>query len=75
MIYAVTPYTVDKYDPQLPAGVQDYGNDNLDRFAGMLRKGGDKPDAVIIFYYVDNAVSLDNYKYVLPDIPLFVHLL
>lgn len=55
--------------------MQDYGNDNLDRFAGMLRKGGDKPDAVIIFYYVDNAVSLDNYKYVLPDIPLFVHLL
>lgn len=43
LIYAVTPYTVDKYDPQLPAGVQDYGNDNLDRFAGMLRKGGVEP--------------------------------
>lgn len=39
LIYAITPYTSDKYDPQLPDGIQDYGNDNLDRFAQMLRKG------------------------------------
>lgn len=42
-IYAIPPYTSDKYDPQLPDGVEDYGNDNLDRFAKMLRKGGINP--------------------------------
>lgn len=38
-LYVVTPYTSGKYDPQLPVGVEDHGNDNLDRFAGMLRAG------------------------------------
>ena len=39
-LYVIPPYTSSKYDPQLPAGFQDYGNDNLDRFAKMLEEGG-----------------------------------
>lgn len=39
-LYVIPPYTSCKYDTQLPAGFQDYGNDNLDRFAGMLEAGG-----------------------------------
>lgn len=38
-LYVITPYTSSKYDPQLPAGVEDYGNDNLDRLASMLNIG------------------------------------
>ncbi len=36
MLFAICPYTSDKYDPQLPVGVSDYGNDNIDRFIHML---------------------------------------
>lgn len=36
LLYAQTPYTVSKYDNQLPAGVTDYGNDNVDRFLNFL---------------------------------------
>lgn len=39
-LYVIPPYTSGKYDPQLPAGISDYGNDNLDRFAKMLEDGG-----------------------------------
>lgn len=39
-IYVIPPYTSAKYDPQLPAGASDYGNDDLDRFSAMLRAGG-----------------------------------
>ena len=39
-IYAITPYTSSKYDPQLPTGADDYGNDDLDRFSAMLKSGG-----------------------------------
>lgn len=35
-IYVITPYTSSKYDPEVPVGIEDYGNDNLDRFAMML---------------------------------------
>jgi hypothetical protein len=31
LLYVTVPYVVNKYDPQLPAGVSDYGNSNLDR--------------------------------------------
>ena len=40
LLYAQTPYTVSKYDSQLPAGIEDYGNDNLDRFLEMLANKG-----------------------------------
>lgn len=33
MLFTLVPYTSSKYDPQLPIGVEDYGNDNMDRFA------------------------------------------
>lgn len=36
LVYASVPYTSSKYDPQLPEGVSDYGNDNIDRFLKML---------------------------------------
>lgn len=38
MLFALCPYTSSKYDPKLPAGVIDYGNDNLDRFMQMVSK-------------------------------------
>lgn len=36
-VYASTPYTSSKYDSQLPAGIEDYGNDNTDRFMEMIQ--------------------------------------
>ena len=39
-IYAITPNTSAKYDPELPEGVYDYGNENLDKIASALRRGG-----------------------------------
>ncbi|SEM26191.1 SGNH hydrolase-like domain-containing protein, acetyltransferase AlgX [Butyrivibrio sp. ob235] len=40
LVYANPPYTTNKYDPELPVGVEDYGNDNCDRFLQMLRDAG-----------------------------------
>ena len=40
LVYVSTPYTSSKYDPQLPPGIKDYGNDNIDRFIKMLDKVG-----------------------------------
>lgn len=40
LVYASTPYTSSKYDPQLPAGIEDYGNENIDRFMEMIRSAG-----------------------------------
>lgn len=31
LVYIATPYTSGKYDPQLPIGVDDFGNSNIDR--------------------------------------------
>lgn len=39
-VYALSPYTSSKYDPQLPDGVKDYGNDNGDRLLQMLAEQG-----------------------------------
>lgn len=39
-LVAVAPDTVSKYDPQLPAGMVDYVNDNLDRMVNMIREQG-----------------------------------
>lgn len=36
LVYAATPYTSGKYDPEIPTGVSDYGNYNVDRFITML---------------------------------------
>lgn len=40
LIYASTPYTVSKYDTQLPEGKADYGNNNIDRLLGFLSESG-----------------------------------
>lgn len=37
-VYALAPYTVSKYDPQIPVGVNDYANDNADRLIARLSK-------------------------------------
>jgi len=40
-VWFTLPYTVDKYNPQLPIGVEDdYGNDNLDRLTKALSGNG-----------------------------------
>lgn len=39
-VYASPPYTSGKYDPQLPTGIEDYGNENIDRFMEMLISAG-----------------------------------
>lgn len=36
LVYASTPYTSGKYETELPTGIEDYGNDNIDRFLAML---------------------------------------
>lgn len=40
LVYVAPPYTSCKYDPQLPAGAEDHGNDNTDRFLTDLRSKG-----------------------------------
>lgn len=39
-LYITVPYVVDKYDPQLPDGEQDYGNENLDYLQKALTDRG-----------------------------------
>ena len=39
-IYAITPYTESKFDPQLPQGFEDFGNDDLDRLCHFLSESG-----------------------------------
>ncbi len=40
LLYVQTPYKISKYDTQLPIGVTDYSNENLDMFIGMLEQNG-----------------------------------
>lgn len=40
MLFFMCPTTSGKYDPQLPIGVSDYGNDNADRFIQMISDYG-----------------------------------
>ena len=37
LVYAMTPYTSDKYDPELPEGVSDFGNDDADRLVAYIK--------------------------------------
>lgn len=39
-LVAVAPDTISKYDPQLPAGMEEYVNDDLDRMVSMLKEQG-----------------------------------
>ena len=38
LVFALTPYTASKYDPQMPEGIEDCENENMDRFMKMLEK-------------------------------------
>lgn len=58
-IYAITPYTSYKFDPQLPVGIEDYGNDDLDRLCGFLREKGIEPVDFRQEFYDD---GIDHYK-------------
>ena len=40
MLFVACPYEESNYDPQLPAGVTDYANDNCNRFLPMLTARG-----------------------------------
>lgn len=40
MLFSICPYTSCKYNPQIPVGVEDYGNDNADRFMSMVSEYG-----------------------------------
>ena len=40
LLYASTPYTTSKYDPELPIGAKDYGNDNIDRLLAAFDAEG-----------------------------------
>lgn len=39
-VWFTVPYNSDKYNPQMPLGVEDYGNDNLDRLTEAMRRNG-----------------------------------
>lgn len=38
LLVAIAPDTISKYDPQMPYGIVDYTNDNLDRLVPMLEE-------------------------------------
>ncbi|MBQ6587175.1 MAG: hypothetical protein IJI01_00690 [Butyrivibrio sp.] len=40
LVYAATPYTCSKYDDELPKGIEDYGNSNVDRLVSGMREAG-----------------------------------
>ena len=40
LLYVSPPYTSSKWDPELPAGIEDYSNDNIDRLLASLRAAG-----------------------------------
>ena len=40
LLYVSPPSTVSKFDPELPVGVEDYSNDNIDRMIRALKEAG-----------------------------------
>lgn len=40
MLFALCPYTSSKFNPELPIGIFDYGNNNADRFMEMIDSYG-----------------------------------
>ena len=40
MVYVNAPFKVNEADPQLPPGIQDYSNDNANRFLAYLNEAG-----------------------------------
>lgn len=58
-LYVIPPYTSGKYNSQLPEGIIDYGNNNLDRFAKMLKDSGVEPLDLRETMYED---GIDHYE-------------
>ncbi len=58
LIFAVGPYTSSPYDPELPAGIEDYGNENLNRYMEILQ---DSPVNVIDFRAAMHENGIDQY--------------
>lgn len=58
MLFAATPYTSSKYDPQLPIGLIDYGNDNIDRF---LKKSNACGIEILDFRQAMHEDGIDQY--------------
>ena len=61
LLFAVPPYTVSKYDPELPVGVEDFSNDNLDRLLSGMRKSGIE---TVDFREIINADGIEPYSMV-----------
>ena len=40
LVYVSPPCSVSKYDPELPEGVEDHGNENIDRLLALLKEEG-----------------------------------
>ena len=40
LLYVSPPYTGSKYDPELPAGIEDFSNDNIDRLLAGFEAAG-----------------------------------
>lgn len=59
MIYAQTPIKVSKFDPQLPAGVADYSNDDVDRLLQTLQA---RNVDVLDFRQVAHDAGIDPYS-------------
>lgn len=59
LLFAVTPYTSSKYAPQLPIGIDDCGNDNLDR---LVMASKDKGVEVMDFRKVMYEEGIDQYS-------------
>ena len=60
LLYVQSPYKISKYDNQLPAGIVDYSNDNMDRFVSYIAGNG--------IDYIDirerfNEDGMDQYEY------------
>ena len=59
LLYVSPPYTTGKYDPELPEGIEDFSNDNMDRMNALLEEAGiDVIDIREAMY----AGGLDHYK-------------
>lgn len=40
LLYVQSPYKISKYDSQMPMGIEDYSNDNMDRFLNFIHENG-----------------------------------
>lgn len=75
LIYALVPYVVSKFDPQLPVGIEDYGNDDLDRLMDKLNAAGidtidfreemhnDEIDQYSLFFRTDHHWTMEGGLY------------